>query len=179
MTLFPRPYLLEDGNVQGQQFHPFIVSSINISPTLGLKNMYVKCCLKVSGGVVNEIGKTKTSSTHFLDTCSTNLTCAMATISFTYLILTSLGTTMFPIEKSCGKHDIESIFNFFCQLYVLLALIGILSFKTCCFETWLRVITITLTLIGTLSSLGGLGVVVFKLKSLNPKPLSQMKKEVP
>ncbi len=62
--------------------------------------MYVKCCLKVSGGMINEIGKTKTSSTHFLDTVSTNLTCVMGSISSTYLILTSLGTTMVPIEKS-------------------------------------------------------------------------------
>lgn len=49
--------------------------------------------------MVNEIGKTKTSSTHFLDTCSTNLTCAMGIISSTYLIPTSLGTTMVPIKK--------------------------------------------------------------------------------
>jgi hypothetical protein len=36
----------------------------------------------------------------FLDTCSTNLTCAMGTISSSYLILTSLGTTMVPKEKT-------------------------------------------------------------------------------
>jgi hypothetical protein len=42
-------------------------------------------------------------------------------------------------------------------------LIGFLSLKTCCFEIWLWVITITITLIGTLSSLGGLSVVIFKL----------------
>ncbi len=56
-----------------------------------------------------------------------------------------------------------SIFFSFCQSYVLLALIGFLSLKTCCFEIWLWVITITITLIGTLSSLGGLSVVIFKL----------------
>jgi hypothetical protein len=31
--------------------------------------------------MVNDIGETKTSSTHFLDTCSTNLTSVMGTIS--------------------------------------------------------------------------------------------------
>ncbi len=41
------------------------MSSINISPTFGLKNMYAKCCLKVLGGTVNETSNTETSSTCF------------------------------------------------------------------------------------------------------------------
>jgi hypothetical protein len=60
------------------------------------------------GGMVNEIGKTKTSSTHFLDTCSTNLTCAMGIISSTYLIPTSFDTTMVPTKKSFMANMISS-----------------------------------------------------------------------
>ncbi len=54
-----------------------------------------------------------------------------------------------------------------CHSLTPLALIDSLSLNTCCFDYWLRVVTIATTLTGTLSVLGSLGdVMALKLIGL-------------
>jgi len=61
----------------------------------------------------------------------------------------------------------ESYRHFFCcQSLAPLVLISSFSFNTCCLGCRLQVMTIATTLIGTLSSLGGLGVVTLELIGL-------------
>jgi hypothetical protein len=76
--------------------------------------------------------------------------------------LVAIGYLLVPPRCNCPMVSINEshIYSSYCQSSTPLALTDSLSFDTCCFGYWLRIVITTTTLIGTLLGLGGLGVIV-------------------
>ncbi len=102
--------------------------SISISPTLGWKNVYGKCCWKVSKGIAILIGCTfiglvgTSDETSGLEISSTSLLTYPTRFKPTHVInligwsdQTNVGTTIVPIENNfCFMANINP---FFCQIF--------------------------------------------------------------